>query len=135
AAGNNGYTFFGWSGGYCSGSNPVCSITINQSFMATATFDPPAVASLVVSPSVVSPGEGIDVTFSGVSNPTGDDWMALYIAGETFWGNLYNNTWSYSHSPANCNPAGGASASGTCAFTAPYASGDYYFRLFSNGGS
>lgn len=38
AVASAGYAFSGWSGGYCSGANPVCVVRMNQARAVSATF-------------------------------------------------------------------------------------------------
>ena len=84
-------------------------------------------ASVSASPSSVSAGGTVTVSFSGVPNPTTHDWIGLYHPGDPASAYI---SWVYTSS---CTTAAGSTpaASGSCTFTIP-ASGSYELRLYSN---
>jgi hypothetical protein len=86
--------------------------------------------SVSASPSTVSAGGRVTVSWSGVSNATNRDWIGLYHPGDPDGSFI---SWVYDDS---CTTTGGTSslASGSCSFTMPMAAGTYELRLFSNDG-
>ncbi len=76
--------------------------------------------TLSASPTIVTPGDEITVTYSGA--PGFDlDWIAIYEVGDP---NEWYGEWYYLY----------GEQSGTLTFTAPEEPGDYEFRLFENDG-
>jgi hypothetical protein len=76
--------------------------------------------TLSASPTIVTPGDEITVTYSGA--PGFDlDWIAIYEVGDP---NEWYGDWYYLN----------GEQSGTLTFTAPEEPGDYEFRLFENDG-
>lgn len=91
---------------------------------------PPVGLSLVVAPDTVLPGTTISATWSGLSNPTVRDWIALAPVGSA--SGSYG-AWTY----VSCKKAPTvARVSGSCSMTVPgnIASGNYEVRLFANDG-
>ena len=103
----------------------------NDSYTRLATSSTVIVtstASLGASPSSVSGGGAVTVTWSGVTNPTTHDWIGLYHPGDA---NSAFSLWAWDSS---CTQVAGnvAKNSGSCAFTMSVPAGTYEFRLFSN---
>jgi subtilase family serine protease len=91
----------------------------------TTTTAAPSVSG---SPSSVSAGGSVAVSWSGVASPTSHDWVAVYQLGaaNTSW-----IDWIYDDS---CTQAAGSTslASGSCSFTMPATAGTYEFRLLAD---
>jgi hypothetical protein len=108
----------------------------NDGFTSIATSNQITVtgASLTASPSSVSAGGTVTVSWSGVTNPTNTDWIGVYVPGAANTTNGGSGQdWIYDDS---CTQAAGTSAlsSGSCSFTMPTTSGTYELRLLSNNG-
>ena len=86
------------------------------------------VATLTASPTRVSIGGTLTVSWSGISNPTPTDWIGLHAIGAAdtnFFGWIY----------VSCSStASTARAAGSCPFVMPTTTnaGNYEFRLFAN---
>ena len=91
-------------------------------------FEDTAGSSLSATPSSVSGGGAVTVTWSGVTSPTTHDWIGLYHPGDA---NTAFSVWAWDSS---CTQVAGnvAKNSGSCAFTMSVPAGTYEFRLFSN---
>src|SRR5207253_2370942 len=90
--------------------------------------DVPAGPTLTASPATVVPGGTVTGVWSGLTNPTGRDWIGLYGVGAA---NGSYQSWVY----VNCTKFPGAPiGSGSCQFTAPGTNGTYEFRLLANDG-
>ena len=87
-------------------------------------------ATLTATPSSVSAGGNVSVTFGSVSAPTSTDWIGLYKPGDA---NTAPIAWKYDNS---CTQVAGNSGlgSGSCSFTMPATAGTYELRLFANDG-
>jgi len=83
------------------------------------------------SPSSVGPGQTVTASWSGVSNPTGTDWIGVYVPGAA---NTSYLSWVYDDSCTHAS-SGTAVSSGTCTITMPTTPGTYELRLFLNGDS
>jgi len=106
---NNGYTRLATSGIFTTGSGG---------------------ATLGVSPTSVTAGGMVTVTWSGITPPTPADWIGLYVPATA--GGAYR-AWIY----VSCSQTpGAAKAAGSCAFTLPgeVAPGGYEVRLYANNG-
>lgn len=105
--------------------------TLGSPASATVTVadnDVAAGPSLVASPAGVNPGAAVTAGWSGLTNPTGKDWIGVFAVGAGDGG--YQN-WVY----VNCaRTPGAAFASGSCALATPTANGNYELRLFANDG-
>jgi hypothetical protein len=82
-------------------------------------------AGVTVSPTTVSPGQSITVTFSGVDS--GNDWLG-WFAGSVPSGNLCGIElgWRYS----NCTQSPGIGTQ--CQLPAPASPGTYQYALFAD---
>jgi hypothetical protein len=103
----------------------------NNSYTLLATSGQVTVtsgASLAVSPSSVTGGGSVTVSWSGMTNPTTQDWIGLYHPGDPN-SSFINWFWT-----SSCTQTVGstARASGSCTFTMPNVAGTYEFRLFPN---
>jgi hypothetical protein len=112
--------------------NPTPTVTSTPTITPTPTATPTAgPLGLTASPDRLLVGGTTNVTWSGITAPTSNDWIGLFHA--TDYGNYYLD---YRYIDASCS---GSSAtypftSGTCqAFPLPAVAGSYEFRLFSNG--
>jgi hypothetical protein len=112
-------------------SNPTGGATLGTPGSAVLTIvdDDSASPALSVSPTTIARGSSVTASWSGIAAPTTTDWMALYVPGTPHTSYL---EWVY----VSCTKtAGGAAASGSCAFVIPstIAAGTYELRLFANG--
>jgi hypothetical protein len=105
----------------------------NNTYSVLATSNQVAVtsgasATVTATPSSVAPGGSVTVSWSGVTNPTTQDWIGLYHPGDP--NSSYIN-WFFTSS---CTQGVGSTAlsSGSCTFTMPSVAGTYEFRLFPN---
>jgi hypothetical protein len=100
-------------------------LATSGNFTVTA---PPAV-TVSASPTSVARGGVVTATWSGISNPTGTDWIGIYAPGAS---NLSYLSWMYVSSCAQI--MGSPRASGSCAMVVPasIAAGTYEIRLFPN---
>ena len=95
----------------------------------TFTVTAPGGPTLAVTPTTIARGSSVTASWSGIAAPTTTDWMALYAPGTPHTSYL---AWVY----VSCTKtAGGAAASGSCAFAIPstIAAGTYELRLLANG--
>jgi hypothetical protein len=94
-------------------------------FSGCSTAPTPTVS---VSPSSVSGGGTVTVSWSGVPNPTTQDWIGLYHPGDA---NSSYIDWFWTSS---CTQTVGSNAlsSGSCTFKMPNVAGTYELRLFPN---
>jgi hypothetical protein len=76
----------------------------------------------------VAPGGTVTISWSGVANPTTEDWIGLYQPGTP---NSSYMDWFWDSS---CTRSVGTNAlsSGSCTYTMPTVAGTYEFRLFPN---
>lgn len=86
---------------------------------------PPVVVS--ASPGSLIAGQQVTVSWSGISNPTSDDWFGLYQPGAADGAYL---DWFYADSCTQ-TAAGPTSATGSCTYTMPPTPGSYEIRLYS----
>jgi hypothetical protein len=86
-----------------------------------------ATTTLAASPSSVSAGGSVTVSFSGIVNPTTQDWIGLYHPGDAASSYI---SWVYTSS-CTTTAGGTAATSGSCKFTIP-TTGTYELRVFSN---
>jgi hypothetical protein len=88
--------------------------------------------SLLVDKTVVGINEVVNVSWSGISNPTSTDWIGIFQKDEI--DNKKYLDWFYE----SCNQSAPSSSasSGTCRFNIPssLSIGSYDFRMFSNNG-
>ncbi len=122
------------SKGYNKGDNS-CNFTANRverSIKVTYGGDPNGSASLVASPSTVSPGGTVTVTFDNVPTPTVLDYIGLYLASAGNPSAEINYKYASGSPTCSTTPGGSALVSGSCTFTMPMSSNDYNFRLFKN---
>ena len=86
-------------------------------------------AAVTAAPASVPVGNPATATWSGITSPTGTDWVGLYT---TTAADVAFIDWRY----VNCSQVpGSAAAAGSCAFsTTALAAGAYQFRLFRNDG-
>jgi hypothetical protein len=87
---------------------------------------PPVV--LDAAPSTVASGGTVAVTWSGLSDPSDNDWIGLYEPGapdDAARGGFYADSCSQANT-------GTATPSGTCTFTMPASGGTYELRLYSS---
>src|SRR5262245_34956865 len=106
--------------GESSSSNQACATARDVSTNVTMN----------ASPTNVSPGGILSVSWSGISAPTSTDWIGLYSPGAA---NTSFISWFY----VSCSTtAGSARASGSCSFVLPasLSGGSYELRLFANDG-
>ena len=96
---------------------------------ATGTsFGLTAGPALTADPGSVVPGGTVTAAWSGLTNPTGRDWIGLYSVGAA---NGSYQSWVY----VNCTKFPGSPiGTGNCQFTAPGSNGTYEFRLLANEG-
>ncbi len=100
--------------------------TATHTFTHTPT-QTPIVASSAAPTSGLNIGDTVTVTWSGLPNPLGGDYIGLFILG------------SADSSPlttlfVNCQSTAGAGAqNGSCPFTMPLPGGTYEFRIFQSG--
>jgi hypothetical protein len=130
--GNNGS-----ASGTCSFTMPNVAGTYefrlfkNDTYTIVATSNSVTVtggATLGATPSSVSVGGTVTVSWSNVSSPTSHDWIGLYHPGDADSAFI---DWKWDNSCTQT--AGGTSlSSGNCSFTMPNVAGTYEFRLFSN---
>jgi len=108
------------------------SNTVVLSTAPTPTPTPtPTSATLTASPTSVSSGGTITVSWAGVSSPTVSDWISLFTQGTPDGGTRVN--WTYdSSTPCTQAPGATPKSSGSCTFTMPTTAGTYEFRLFAN---
>jgi hypothetical protein len=95
-----------------------------------ADNDTPGGSVLSVSSTVVAPGGTVTATWSGISNASPTDWIALYAVGAP---NTSYLAWIY----VSCTKtAGTARPSGSCPFIVPASvvPGNYELRLLANNG-
>lgn len=102
---------------------PTATPTPTAAAAATPTPTAAASATLAADPTSVAAGASLTATWSGISSPTGTDWIGLYSPGAS---NTASLAWRYTT---------GAS-SGSVPFTIPssVAPGTYELRLFANNG-
>ncbi len=89
---------------------------------------------LIASPTTVDAGETVTVSFSGVSNPTVDDYIGRFLASA---GNpTQEQDFGYTSGSPTCthSPGGSPSAAGSCSFVMPSTPENYNFRLFTDDG-
>jgi hypothetical protein len=86
----------------------------------------PGTFTVTATPSVVSPGGVVTVTWSGVSTPKLKDWVGRYYVES---GDRAYQDWKYTSS---CGRGVGSVpvSSGSCNFVMPQTPGTYQFRLF-----
>ena len=99
---------------------------------AVLVLEPPGEgipSSLSATPTSVSPGGTVTVTWTGVSGAAVADWIGRYSVGA---GDSSYGDWKFASS---CTQSAGGSGmpSGSCTFAMPSVSGQYEFRLFTNG--
>lgn len=108
-------------------NNSLMRLATSGTFTVQAA--PPA--TLTASPSSVSAGTNVTVSWSGIASPTPGDWIGLYIPGSSDSA-LMASTWIY----VSCSQVKGSSGvdSGSCPFQIPasLAAGTYELRLFAN---
>lgn len=98
-------------------SNPTVA-EASYELTSSAPPPPPASPTLTASPTSVSGGQSVTVSWDGL-DPTGNDWISLHPAGTPDSSYL---SWQYANG-----------SSGSLAFAAPQDPGQYEFRLFRNG--
>ena len=86
---------------------------------------PPVVVA--ASPATLTAGQQVTVSWSGISNPTSDDWFGLYQPGAADGAYL---DWFYAGSCTQ-TAAGPTSPTGSCTYTMPSTPGTYEIRLYS----
>jgi hypothetical protein len=86
---------------------------------------PPVVVA--ASPTSLTAGQQVTVSWSGISNPTSDDWFGLYQPGAADGAYL---DFFYADSCTQ-SASGPTSQSGSCTYTMPSAPGTYEIRLYS----
>ncbi len=92
---------------------------------------PPSSSSvtLTATPSTVSKGGYVTVTWSGVATPSPTDWVGLYRQGAA---DTASSAWLYT---STCSSKKGtAKAAGSCQLRVPKTTGTYELRLFANDG-
>jgi hypothetical protein len=117
AAGTYQFRIFGSNSGYT-------LLATSNNFTLTAP-------SMSVTPSTVSGGQQVTVSWSGVTSATTSTWIGLYTPGSS---NSALLDWFYANS---CNYSEGSTtpSSGSCTYKMPTTAGTYEFRLFdSNSG-
>lgn len=87
---------------------------------------------LTASPSTATPGAYIDAVWSGVSTPTANDWIGIYVPGAGDSSQATPN-WRYTSSCWQA-PGPDAKTAGSCPIPMPTAAGTYELRLFANDG-
>lgn len=106
----------------------VYSGDMNNTPAATLCSDPDQAvvvggnrAAVAASPTTVSPGQALTVTWSGVQNPTSTDWIGLFAVGAP---DSAVRAWRYT----------GGTPSGSTTLTVPWGTppGNYEVRLFYN---
>jgi len=107
----------------------------NNSFTRLAISNPFMVSSggggttaLTVTPTSVTAGDTVTVSWTGILSPTPDDWIGLYPQGTDDFQLI---DWIY----VSCSQVpGGAQANGSCPFVVPATlpGGTYELRLFAN---
>jgi hypothetical protein len=93
----------------------------NSAYSNTASASPGVSYGLSASPTTVSPGSAITVSWSAPVSHSVTDWVGLFIVGAADTNFI---AWQYI----------GAAASGTITFTSPSQSGQYELRYFLNDG-
>jgi hypothetical protein len=110
------------------GTGVYTRLAISAPFQVGAGGSGPTVSA---SPTTVAGGAAVTASWSGIADPTPNDWVALYAPGSI---NEAYLTWVY----VSCTniPAQAASA-GSCPVVVPATlpAGSYEIRLFSNGGT
>ncbi len=101
--------------------------------VTVSSSSPPAEnnPTLVASPSTVSPGDTVTVTFADIPDPTSTDWIGKYNISTPDSDPPYPD-WVFGNGCSQ-SPADGAISSGSCTFVMPSTPGDYNFRFFPNG--
>src|SRR5262249_49322128 len=91
----------------------------------------PATPALSATPSTVSPGGTVTLSWSGIPNPNAQDRIGRYVPGTP---NTALDDYIYTSS---CTQTAGAAgqASGSCSYTMPITRGTYEFRLFASSGT
>jgi hypothetical protein len=86
---------------------------------------PPVTVSMTPA-STVTTGTQVTVSWSGISNPSNDDWVGLYQPGAA------DGSYTAGFYADSCTQTsnGVALASGSCTFTMPQAAGTYELRLY-----
>ncbi len=108
----------------------------NTSWVPGVLFNltPPSAPTLSASPSTVSPGGTVTLTFANIPVPTVRDWIGQYVLGNT--GNSFiagSEGWKYvGVSPCTQTVPGASRASGSCTFNVSGTPGSYNFRLWDN---
>ncbi len=107
-------------------NNSWTRLAVSNAFTVTGGS---SAVSLTATPTIVGTGDTVTATFSNVSSPTSNDWIAVYAQGAA---DSAYKTWFYDSS-CTFTP-GTAKASGSCTYTVPtdLPAGLYEFRLFSN---
>jgi hypothetical protein len=103
--------------------------TFERRLLTSNVFTVASSATLAVSPASVAPGGTVTATWSGIVEPTAEDWIALHVAGGP---NRQYFAWIY----VSCSKAADTPrTSGSCPFTVPSTvpPGNYNLRLFANG--
>lgn len=103
----------------------------NGTYGVIATSNPITVGGLsfTATPAAVQAGDNVSAAWEGVPGAAAADWIGLYAAGAEHTAFL---DWQY----VSCSKSmGSAVPAGSCTFSLPgsLASGQYVFRLFSNG--
>ena len=130
----NSYTDSGLSNGivYCyrvKAFNSAGESASSNQACGTA-HDTNTTVNMTATPTSITPGGTITVSWSGISAPTSTDWIGLYSAGAADTNFI---SWIY----ASCSTSpGSARASGSCSYVLPatLSGGSYELRLLANNG-